>query len=55
MKFLLLLLALSTLFVDHLARNVICENEGCYEVIKSFAELLEKKINETDAVSKKPK
>lgn len=28
-----------------------CENGGCYEVIKTFAELLEQKINATDAVS----
>lgn len=28
-----------------------CENEGCYEVIKTFVKLLEEKINETDKVS----
>lgn len=32
-------------------RELKCENEGCYEVIKTFAQLLEEKINETDKVS----
>jgi hypothetical protein len=35
------------------ANDVKCNNGGCYEVVKVFAELLEKKINETDAVSEK--
>lgn len=32
-------------------KELKCENEGCYEVIKTFAQLLEEKINETDKVS----
>ena len=30
-----------------------CEDEGCYEVIKTFVKLLEDKINETDKVREK--
>lgn len=32
-------------------KELKCENEGCYEVIKTFVKLLEEKINETDKVS----
>lgn len=52
MKIVLIFLAFASLFGDLRSQRVLCENEGCYEVIKTFAELLEKKINETDAVSK---
>ena len=33
-------------------KDLKCETEGCYEVIKVFADLLEEKINASDAVSK---
>lgn len=52
MKLLLIFLALSSTFVVNWAKDVKCESEGCFEVIKLFAELLEQKINATDAVSK---
>jgi hypothetical protein len=37
------------------ALDVRCRDEGCYEVVKVFAELLERKIMETDAVSEQRK
>jgi hypothetical protein len=54
MKIVKILLAI--LFAFKVSNNVFgeslkCENEGCYEVIKTFAKLLEEKINETDKVS----
>lgn len=45
MKFLLVLLAISA------AQGLKCQNEGCYEAIKHFSELLEQKIVATEAVS----
>jgi hypothetical protein len=53
MKFLLVLFAFSSRFVIHGLRDVECNNEGCYELVKHFAELLEQKIIATDAVSLK--
>lgn len=52
MKFLIILLTFTSPFTFDWLVTAKCENEGCYEVIKTFAELLAKKINETDAVSK---
>lgn len=51
MKILVILLAFSTLFVEHLTKDLSCKNGGCYEAIKTLAEMLENKITETDAVS----
>lgn len=39
--------------VENSAQNLKCEDKGCYEVVKVFAELLEQKVSETDIVSKK--
>lgn len=55
MKLILLILSATFLFQKSLSipfdeELLKCENEGCYEVIKTFAKLLEEKINETDKV-----
>jgi hypothetical protein len=38
-------------FTIHADEKLKCENEGCYEVIKTFVKLLDEKINEIDKVS----
>lgn len=53
MKIFLVLLLFWNGIVENSAQNLKCEDKGCYEVVKVFAELLEKKINETDIVSQK--
>ena len=53
MKTLLILILFWGGITENTAEDVRCTNEGCYEVVKVFAELLEKKITETDAVSNK--
>lgn len=53
MKFLLIFIIFSSSLVVSWTESVKCESEGCYEVIKFFADLLEKKIHAIDAVSKK--
>lgn len=51
MKFVLFFLFFTSVFVEIWMKKYECKSEGCYEVIKTFAELLEKKINESNAVS----
>lgn len=51
MKFWLIFLIFSLSILENSGEDLKCEGGGCYEVIKTFAELLEQKIIETDAVS----
>ncbi|KAG5678166.1 hypothetical protein PVAND_007859 [Polypedilum vanderplanki] len=53
MKIIIITLILSFAFIFKKVaskESLKCENEGCYEVIKTFAKLLEEKINETDKI-----
>lgn len=50
-KNLILLISFIILSSQGTGLELKCEDEGCYEVIKTFVKLLEDKINETDKVS----
>lgn len=50
MRIILILLVVVSTFGDQLVADGGCKEEGCYDVIEAFAELLEKKIKESDAV-----
>lgn len=49
-----LILIVSFIITQSYGDVLKCEDEGCYEVIKTFFKLLEDKINETDKVREKP-
>ena len=51
MKFWSILTLILFFLLENLAKELKCDNGGCYEVIKTFVELLEQKINATDIVS----
>ena len=48
-----LILLVSFIITQSYSDELKCEDEGCYEVIKTFVKLLEDKINETDKVREK--
>lgn len=51
MKVSFVVLAIFFLYAVSLSTEELCEDKGCYEVIKTFAEFIEFKINDTDKVS----
>lgn len=51
MKIFLIFLIIVFVLPENQSNDWKCGSKGCYEVIKTFAELLEHKINATDAVS----
>lgn len=51
MNSLIIFVFLAASFGGNQMKELKCESEGCYEVIKVFAELLEQKISASDAVS----